>query len=191
MVQRINISIPDELFDKIQQRKQGFTKDFSISKICSKALEQSLEDAFARDIIWKTGFNDGKEYAQTLSPDEAIKAKQMVLNLPRKMPDDFLELLIKVDLIGSDNFKKHSSIIIYWKSIFARFDPEGICKDKLPGNTENVDIWEWAGSPAVHDGEEMYGDSADIRWEKIKELWRKGLIDGITDTTQQIEVQND
>jgi predicted CopG family antitoxin len=191
MVQRINISISDELFEKIQNIKQGFTKDFSISKICSKALEQSLEDALTRDVIWKTGFNDGKEYVQTLSSDEVIKAKKMILNLPRKLPDDLLELLMKVNLIGPDNLQKHLSIISYWKSIHSRFDPEVNTEDQLPGKKEGIDIWEWGGSPAVHEGVEIWVESADIRWNKIEELWRKGLIDGITDATLLIEVPND
>ena len=90
MVKRINISISDELYDKIQDVKKGFSKDFNLSKICQKAIEESLEDAFARNVIWMTGFNDGKEYVNSLTPDECIKAKKMILDLPRKLPADLV-----------------------------------------------------------------------------------------------------
>ena len=48
----------------------------------------------------------------------------MILDLPRKLPADLVELLVKADLISHDNIEKHLTIISYWRSIFSRFDPE-------------------------------------------------------------------
>ncbi len=79
MAKRINVSIPDELYKGIQKAKQGFSKDFSISKICQKAIRNELDNATGRATAWTYGFKEGKEYIQTLTPTEQIAAKKNCL----------------------------------------------------------------------------------------------------------------
>jgi post-segregation antitoxin (ccd killing protein) len=125
MVKRITVSVSDELYGKIQSAKQGFSKEFSVSKIVQQALENELEDAKARAYVWHTGFDDGVEYVQSLSSKERINAKKMVFNFPRKYPDDLTELLMKAGFIELNNLEKlktHLSILEYWKCIFKRFE---------------------------------------------------------------------
>lgn len=197
MVKRINVSISDELYDKIQSAKKGFSKDFSISKICQQAIEKELDDAKARAFAWGYGFEDGKIYVESLSPEERIGAKKMVTNFPRKYPDDLTGLLIKAGFIELNNLeklKKHIAILENWKSAFARFeDIEDLEDMDLSWCDEDnvVNLWEWGGRPAIHDGVKIVDEAVEIRWEKIQQLWREGFIAGIKEATKSIEEADD
>jgi hypothetical protein len=190
MVKRINVSISDDLYDDIQSAKQGFSKEFSVSKICQQALKDELEDAQARAYVWNTGFDDGRQYVESLNPEEQINIQKLISSFPRKYPDDLTELLMKAGFIELNNLEKlktHLSILEHWKSVFKRFEFQENVDVSWFEKEGNVDLWEWGGRPAIHDGEEIWDVSADIRWEKIQQLWREGLIAGIKDATKSIE----
>lgn len=194
MVKRLTVSVSDDLYDKIQNAKQGFSKEFSISKIVQQALEKELDDAKARAFVWNYGFNDGRDYVESLSPDEQLNAKKMVSNFPRKYPEDLTELFMKagfIELNNLDKLKKHLAILEYWKSVFKRFEFMEAVDAKWFEEDGNVDLWEWSGTPAMHDGEEIWDVSSEIRWQKNKELWREGLIAGIKDATKNLEETGD
>jgi len=195
MVERINISVPDGWPDKIKKLKerQGFNKDFSISKICQDAIEQELENAERRALIWEDGVAYGKEYYGTLHPEEQNKLKIMVENLPRKFPENILKLLVKANVISSNNFSKHAEMLQYWGAVSDRFDVI-----KRHGTRDEWD--EWVGTPPTHDGVEInetgipdtkfkgnYLSAADIRYQKVIEIWRKGLLTGIKDKTKGMQ----
>ena len=74
------------------------------------------------------------------------------------------------------------------EAFFLHFDPEENPDELLAGGAKKLDIWEWAGTPVIHDGEEIWSEPADIRWNKIRELWERSLIDGIAESTKSIEV---
>lgn len=151
MVKRINVSVPDELYEKIQLAKQGFSREFSLSKIFQKAIENELEDAIRRATVWNDGYQYGTEYLKSLDYEEQLKVKKMVINFPRRLPKDILKPLLIVDVITETNLNKHTRLRHYWKAVDERFDfPIG------------------------------------VRYDKVKELWRKGLIAGIKDATKPL-----
>ncbi|MFT5725941.1 MAG: hypothetical protein ACI8PB_000057 [Desulforhopalus sp.] len=192
MVERINISIPDGWQEKIQtlKERQGFNKDFSISKVCQDAIENELENAERRALIWEDGVSYGREYYVNLSPDEQVKIRIMVNNLPRQFPDDILKLLVKSNVITSDNLSKHADMLKYWGTVHERFN-------FIKGFGSSDDWDEWIGTPPTHEGVEIedtgipdprFGENflttADIRYQKVIEIWRKGLLTGIKEKTE-------
>jgi hypothetical protein len=197
MAKRINVSIPDKLYSEIQKVKKWLIKEDSVSKIVQKALVAELEVAKARAFVWNYGFNDGKEYIASLSPREQLKAKKMVLNFPRQYPEDLTELLMKTGLIELENIEKlktHLAIIEYWKCIFKRFEFMENVDQSWFEEEGRVNLWEWGGRPPIHDGEEIWtqdDEHARIRWDKIKQLWREGLIAGIKEATNELEESDD
>ncbi len=70
---RVNISISDELHERIQMAKKGFSEDFKLSQICQKAIEKVLDKKEAFEIYRKTGIQDGKDSALKL--DQTVTAK--------------------------------------------------------------------------------------------------------------------
>jgi len=211
MVKRINVSIPDELYEKIQSVKQGFSKEFSLSKIFRKAIENELEDAVRRSAVWNDGFQYGVEYLKSLDYEEQSKAKSMVATFPRKMPGDIFNPLLIAEVITEKNLNTHTDLRHYWKAVEERFDFLTDIGDR--------DSWdEWVGTPPVHDGVEISEtgivevhevevpnpdgppikktietnkSASDIRYANVVQLWREGLIAGIKDATKNLEEADD
>jgi predicted CopG family antitoxin len=192
MVKRINISISDELYDKVQSAKKGFSKDFSISKICQQAIEKELDDAKARAFVWRYGFEDAKTYVELLSPEERIRANKMVTNFPRNYPDNLMELLLKAGLIelnelnNFEKLKKHIVILGYWNNVYDKFDDIELMVPSWCKEEDFVDILSWCGRSLIYEGEEIDDIPVEIRWEKIDQLWREGFIAGIKEATKSV-----
>ncbi len=207
MVKRINVSVSDELYEKIQSARQGFRKEFNLSKIFQNAIENELEGAVRRDTVWNDGFHYGVDYLKSLDHREQIKAKSMVATFPRRLPKDIFKPLILAEVITEGNLGKQTSLRRYWKAVEERFD--------FLTDVGDRDSWdEWVGTPPVHEGVEIsetgiiesrgieiqipdspsskksittYKSAVNIRYAKVIQLWREGLIAGIKDATKTLE----
>jgi hypothetical protein len=182
MAKRINISIPDELFDKIQIARQGFSKKYSLSRICQAAIEGFIEDALIRDKICRKGYAYGQGYIHSLSLGECIKAKKMIDRFPRKYPEDLTKVLLESGLVTPlimqepENLQKHIEILDHWKNGFEVFQYDD-------------EIMEWMGDYFKRDGLEFEAPHDAIHNRQIEAhvLWRKGVIKGIKDATKSIK----
>ena len=65
MVKRINISVSDELSQKINSTKKKST-NFNTSKICTEALMEKITEMDAHQVYKMSGFNDGQKHFSKL-----------------------------------------------------------------------------------------------------------------------------
>ncbi|WP_028584735.1 hypothetical protein [Desulfogranum mediterraneum] len=149
MVKRLTVSIPDQLYEKVQNAKKGFSKEFSISKIVQRAIEDNLENALRMTAVYDDGFSFAEEYLGNLNIDEQEKLKKIFRNFPRHYPRDLTSLFSKGGLLSPKNLKKHIDLFQFWKNVHERFE-------HIEGYGDEDDWNIWIGSPAVHDGVEFY-----------------------------------
>jgi len=79
MAKRISISIPDGMYDRLQELKEDMTGERGkrkISTVCQNALKEVLAEAESSRAYRLEGVKDGKKKARTLSKeDKQIVAK--------------------------------------------------------------------------------------------------------------------
>lgn len=73
MAKRVNVSIPDDLYVKIDLYRDRL----KISKICQKALEMAVVLEKAKEEFKKTGFVDGQKHAKKLSAEDVEKISEI------------------------------------------------------------------------------------------------------------------
>lgn len=75
MAKRINISVPDELYVKIDHHRNRL----KISKICQVALEKAVIAADAKEEYNRIGYSDGLKRSEKITPKD-IKKLQEIMN---------------------------------------------------------------------------------------------------------------
>jgi len=180
MVKRINVSLSDELYKEIESVKKGFTKGFSISKVCQRAIELSLADAGARNFVWDCGIKYGEKYITSLAAEEQRKVAMMAKTFPKKMPEVILNYLIKHKVIDQSNLQKHMELITDWKDMFYRFDTSIDPDSNRPELQGMIDIYDWCGGVSMIDGTKILDDDlTENRMNEVVDIWRRGVIAGM------------
>jgi hypothetical protein len=98
MTKRITISIPDEIYEKLQEARNEYPDDFDkLSKICQRALIEAAEKAKVFNIYKQEGFLDGeKEFPKI---DKNITDKIASVMSESEIKFRGLSLLEKVNML--------------------------------------------------------------------------------------------
>ena len=91
MVKRINISVSDELYEKIKSAKKE-SENFNISKICTEALMEKFNEMDAHQVYKKSGFNDGQKQFSKLD-EGTLRIIERGMNIKDKTLDEKVSLL--------------------------------------------------------------------------------------------------
>jgi hypothetical protein len=105
MAKRITISIPDDLYEKLQEARNEYPDDFDkLSKICQRALIEAAEKAKAFNMFKNEGFLDGEKEFPKIGKNIADKIASVMSENDIKFRG--LSLLEKVNLLMSSFEKK-------------------------------------------------------------------------------------
>lgn len=169
MARRINISVPDEMFEKIIELKEELTDSQirgnkvsrKISSVCQKAICAILVEAEASRAYRSEGIKDGKKAAGSLSEMD----KKFIVNV----------------MSGEGPYKKWS-----------RFEKVQVLSDHFFGNNENYDFIYprfkplFNGEIILHEWVKVEGDldtSADRRSEMTWSYTEGCFIGIVTEIT--------
>ncbi|WP_028584734.1 hypothetical protein [Desulfogranum mediterraneum] len=180
MVVKTDRNISEDLYKKIEIAKSGFRKGQSLDEIIEKALHHELGDALLYNSIWQSGYDFGVSYQGHLNENEKHKLGRLLKVFEADRPDDIINLLTQNDLMSSANIEEHEAFANNW--IFPKR-----CLEKTDG------FWEIGDDMCVdHDVDQNFLLMAlsvqfmgrhNIRYRSVIDLWRKGFVDSIQDST--------
>jgi hypothetical protein len=123
MAKRITISIPDKLWEKIEQNnlQDELVGEYKISRVCRRAIEDVVDMAMSSKTYREAGKKDGREASKTL-PNEIKEHISKVLN--PKGPYKRWSLIAKVEDLETrfgklEDHYLHEQMRPRWKKLFS------------------------------------------------------------------------
>jgi|MTBAKMStandDraft_1061839.scaffolds.fasta_scaffold14125_1 hypothetical protein len=185
MAKRINISVSDELYDKIRGVKKGFKGDLQISKICQRAIEEAIEEAEPRAYCWKLGEEDAKKFIESLPTEIATSAVERLAGelFPYlKNQDQILRVLqrggvVPVEKItDSVRIERQTNLINGWLSFY----------DRLTSIDKDHFLFGWGGEHWEEDE-----DTVGMRLNKIEDWYRLGSKAAFNKLAEKVKNNDD
>ncbi len=138
MAKRISVSIPDDMFEKLNELKDEFTDSMlggkkisrRISSICQRALEHAIQEAAVSRIYRREGMQDGEKAADILAENDK---KFIAITLLGEGPYRKWSRLERVDVLNEHFVHRYDVITPRFKELV---DGKIILHDWVRGDSE-------------------------------------------------------